>query len=162
MRSQKSKNLIVIFGFLILGVLLAAFPTACKKVEKKTTEHLAISREMLIPIFGDPKDAHSGVVDVSQSDKELTLAYHFETQEISDFDDDIGRDLAPKIREFYKKFPEIDRVVFGVSLPSTTDETGWRPYVTFVVTQKLVNETDWTQLLDDDFLKVALEVKYAG
>jgi hypothetical protein len=160
MQSQKSENLIVIFGFLILGVLLVAFPTACKKVEKKTTESVAISEEMLIPIFGDPKDAHSGVVDISQSATELTLAYHFYTQEISDFDDDIGRDLAPKIREFYKKFPQIDRVVFGVSLPSATDETGWKSYVTFVVTKKLVTETDWTKLLDDDFLKTVLEVKY--
>jgi hypothetical protein len=160
MLNHKNEKLIALFCFLVLGILLVSISTVCKRAEKKAPERLAISLDMLVPIFGDPKDAHSGVVDINQSDKELTLAYHFDTQETSDFDDDIGRDLAPKIRDFYKKFPQIDRVVFGVFLPSTSEETGWKSYVTFVVTKKLVTETDWTKLLDDDFLKAALEVKY--
>ena len=159
MRIQKTGKSMTILSLMALGVLLIAFSASCK-VAKKATEIEAISQEILVPIFGDPKDAHSGVVDINQSATELTLTYHFDTQETSDFDDDIGRDLAPKIREFFKKFPQIDRVVFGVSLPSATDETGWKRYVTFAVTKKLVTETDWTKLLDDDFLKTVLEVKY--
>jgi hypothetical protein len=39
-------------------------------------------------------------------------------------------------------------------------ETPWKPYVFFVVTRKLVEQTDWTNLLAIDFLKVVEEVKY--
>ncbi len=161
MRSLKNEKSIAIFVFLVLGVILIAFSASCKKVEKKTSERLAISQEMLIPIFGDPKDGKSGVVDVSETDEGLILAYHFATEEISDFDDDIGRDLGPKIREFYKQFPQVDRVTFGVSIPTTDNELGWKGYVSFVMTRKLVTETDWTTIIDDDLLRVALEVKYA-
>jgi hypothetical protein len=161
MRTLKNEKSIAIFVFLVLGVILVAFSVNCKKAEKKTTERLAVSQEMLLPIFGDPKDGKSGVVDVSETDEGLILAYHFATEETSDFDDDIGRDLGPKIRELYKQFPQVDRITFGVSIPTTGNELGWKDYVSFVMTRKLVTETDWTTILDDDLLRVALEVKYA-
>jgi hypothetical protein len=161
MRSWKKEKLVAIFVFLVLGVILVAFSVSCKKAEKKAPESLAISEEMLIPVFGDPKDGKSGVVDVSESDEGLILAYHFATEETSEFDDDIGRDLGPKIREFYKQFPQVDRVAFGILIPTTGNELGWKDYVSFVMTRKLVTETDWTTIIDDDLLKLALEVKYA-
>jgi hypothetical protein len=162
MRSLKKEKIIGMIGFLALGVLFVAFTTNCKSEKKAETKgREAIELSMLIPIFGDPQNDQSGVVDVQQTDEGLILAYHFATEEKSDFDDDIGRDLGPKIREFYKKFPQADQVVFGVSLPTTLDVAGWESYVSFTMTRKLVEETDWTQLLDDDLLKVALDVKYA-
>lgn len=161
MRILKNEKSIALFVFLVLGVILIAFSASCKKVEKKAPERLAISEEMLIPIFGDPKDAKSGVVDASETDEGLILAYHFATEETAAFDDDIGRDMGPKIREFYKQFPQVDRVAFGVSIPTTANELGWKDYVSFVMTRKLVTETDWTTIIDDDLLKLALEVKYA-
>jgi hypothetical protein len=128
-----------------------------EKEEKAATEILSV--EKLIPIFGDTTGTHSGIFDLSQSQEELLISYNFYISEISEFDEEIGTDMAPKIQKFYEEFKTPDRVAFRVYVPGSGEEP-WRQYVFFVVTRKLVEQTEWTNLLAIEFLRTVEELKY--
>jgi hypothetical protein len=100
MRSLKAEKMIGLIGFLVLGVLFAALSTGCKS--EKKTERRAISMAMVTPLFGESKDGQSGAADISQTDQELIISYNFNTEELTDFDQAIGKDLAP--RQSTRKF----------------------------------------------------------
>lgn len=157
----KSKKIFSLSTPLIMGLLLIAFLGACKSEEKKEeeSEMLVISKEMLVPIFGEGEGSVSGLMDVEQSSTELKISYYFFIEDISVFDEEIESDLAPKIQELYAKRPEVDRVVFTVYVPEM-GETPYKPYVSFATTRKLVEETNWADLLELEFFDVVLDVKY--
>jgi hypothetical protein len=159
MRTPDKKKTLTVMAFLALGVVLVAFTASCTKAKEPNRE--AVEMSTLIPIFGESKETTSGVVDVEQTPEELDIFYHFNPGELTEFDEAIGEDLTPKIRELYKKVGYIDRVVFDVSVPARTADTGWEHYVSFAVTRKLIEQTDWTELPDKSLLRVALEVQYA-
>jgi hypothetical protein len=141
-------------------MLAALCFSACKtRKAKERAEQPILSLAMVTPIFGEARGVQSGIADLLQTDEEIEVTYHFYTAMAGDVDKEIGLNLAPKIREFYGKFGEVDRVKFGIYVPSTEEETGWELYVSFVLTRKLVNETEWSKLLDEDLLKIALEVR---
>jgi hypothetical protein len=158
----------IIFGLvfpLLLGFLLATSFTACKseeKSEEKTGEGIVpmvISKDTLIPVLGVGEGSVSGLLDVEKSRDELKVSYYYFIEDMAYFDEEIERDLAPKIQEMYKNIPELDRVAFTINIP-TLDETPYKPYVSFVVTRDLVEKTEWTNLLELEFFKVVMDVKY--
>jgi hypothetical protein len=141
----------------------------CKSGEKEAVEEKAskeekgeveiLSVEQLIPIFGESTGTESGIVDVYQDQEELLISYNLYVVDEDGIDEEIGLDLAPKIRKFYEKFKTYDSVAFKVFVPDSGEE-GWKPYVYFVMNRKLVEQTNWTDLLETDFLKVVKELKY--
>lgn len=158
----------IIFGLvfpLLVGFLLATFFTACKseeKSEEKLEEEavpMVISKDMLIPVLGVGEGSVSGLLDVEQSRDELKISYYYFIEDMAYFDEEIERDLAPKIQEMYKNIPELDRVAFTIYVP-TLDETPYKPYVSFVINRELVEKTDWTNLLELEFFQVVMDVKY--
>lgn len=155
--NSRSKQLIGFFSIVILIFLVLVFSEACKSEEIPELEIIPLST--FYSIFGEAKDTNSGVYDVEQTDKENLISYHFYLEELSEFDREIGIELAPKIKEFYKKVKEADRVAFRIYVPRMA-EFPWKPYVFFVVTRKLIEETDWTELLDAGLLEVVMDVKY--
>ena len=98
--------------------------------------------------------------DVQKGVEETLVVYHYYATDLGSFDKDFGQALAPKLRELYKKLKDIDRVAFDVFIPSEGVEP-WRPYVHFTVTRKIMEETDWTKLLDVDFFQTVLDLKYS-
>jgi hypothetical protein len=146
---------------LVIGLLLIAFLGACKSEEKKEEEGemLIISKEMLIPILGEGKGSVSGLIDFGQSQDKLEISYYFFTEEIGDFDEEIEADLAPKIQELYNKISQVDRVAYTVYVPEMR-EPPYKPYVSFATTRELVEKTNWMNLLELEFFKVVLDVKY--
>lgn len=146
---------------LVMGFLLMVFLGACKSEEKaeEKKEMLIISEEMLTPIFGEGEGSVSGLLDFSQGPEELEISYYLFIEDMSRFDEEIEAALAPKIQELYAKIPEVDRTVFTVYVPAV-DETPYRPFVSFVVTRKLAEETEWDNLLELDFFQVVMDVKY--
>jgi hypothetical protein len=157
----KNKKIVGLILSLIVGFLLMTFLSACKSEEKmeEESEMTIFSKEMLIPVFGQGEGSDSGLLEVSQSPEELEISYYFFTEDMSDFDDEIEADLAPKIQELYARFPEIDRTAFTIFIPDM-GETPYKPYVSFAVTRELVDKTDWMNLLDLEFFNVVLDVKY--
>lgn len=149
-----------IYGFAALAVLALLGSTACGsgKAASPPTEDM-LSLAVLTPIFGEAKDVNSGLADFTQSDNEVILAYHLYLADRTNADQEIARDLGPKIRKLYGHFKNVDRVAFGIYLPDPSATLAWEPYVSFVMTRKLVKETGWSDLLDTKLLSIALDVK---
>ncbi len=158
---KKNEKLFGLIFSLVLGFLLIAFLGACKSEEKmeEKSEMTIISKDMLIPVFGEGEGSTSGILDVSQEPDELKISYYFFTEDMSRFDEEIEGVLAPKIQELYRTIPELDRVAFTIYVPAL-GETPQKPYVSFAVTRKLVEETDWDNLLELEFFDVVEDVKY--
>ncbi len=169
MANLKSKQIIISFVCCTLVFLILVLFTVCKSSEKAEAEGEAekeeegvteiLSVKKLIPIFGKTAETNSGISDVSQTQEELLISYHLYIVDMSNFDEEIGLDLAPKIQKFYKEFNTPDRVAFRVYVPGSGMEP-WRQYVFFVATRKLVEQTEWTNLLATEFLQVVKELKY--
>jgi hypothetical protein len=153
--NSKSKQLIGFFSIVILVLLGLVFSETCKSKD----DLAIIPLSTFYSIFGEAEGTTSGVSEVGQTDNGILISYHFYVEDLSDFESEIGLDLAPKIKEFYKKIEEADRVDFTIYVPQM-DELLWKPYVSFAVTRKLIDETDWTEFLDTELLEAVLDVKY--
>ena len=154
-------------ALIFLAIALAFSLSACKKkgtpdeaVQEVGIEPERVTVDSVAAVLGRPEAEKSGVFDLGKGENEVQVIYHFYTMEPKDIDDDIGREMGPKLREFYKKFKKIDRVEFLVNILDPDKRVDWVPYCSFVLTRKVMNETDWTKLLDDDFFKVVQELKY--
>jgi hypothetical protein len=156
----------VAFGLVILVLALgnscrrespASGKTESPPSRKGAAANLTLT--MITPIFGQAEDNNPGAQAVFETPSGVTIVYYFRPSELTRFDQEIGPDLAPRIQKLYKEFSEIDRVVFDVYLPEP-EAKSWRPYVSFEITRKIVDETNWTDLLSEDFLKVVENLKY--
>lgn len=140
---------------------LALWGTVACRPEKpaapKAQEELSLAS--LTPVFGAARDITSGLADFTNSDKGIILSYHFYLTDQTNADQALARELAPKIRKLYDQFKNIDRVSFEVSLPDQASPDDWNPYVSFLLTRKIVKETGWSNLFDTDLLGSARDVK---
>ena len=157
-RNKSVKDLIF---SLVLGILLISFFSVCKSEEKleEEKEPVLISEDVLVPVLGEGEGSVSGIIDFEPTADELKISYYFFIEDMSRFDEEIERDLAPKIQELYRTIPELDRVAFTIYVP-TEDETPYKPYVSFVLTRDLVEKTDWSNLLELEFFDTVMDVKY--
>ena len=126
----------------------------------------AVKAEMITPssvstVLGKASAEQSGLFDLTKGDTEYWIDYHFYTPEAKDIDDDIGLDMAPKIEALYKKFKTLDRVHFVIVAFHAGSSVEWKPYCSFVITRKLINETDWANFLAPNFFRIVLELIYA-
>jgi uncharacterized protein YcfL len=166
LRSQRNIDGIICWTLLVAILVLFS---SCKSGEKAETQEKAektktevmevLSVQKLVPIFGEASGETSGISDVSQTQEKLLINYHFYTVDLSQFDEEIGIDLAPKIQKFYEEFKGPNRVAFEVYVP-TSGEDLWKQYAFFSVTRKLIEETNWTDFLMSDFLRVVEGLKY--
>jgi len=158
LRNKKSMTSGILCALIIL-VLWSL--NACKskeEAENVVSEPLTLSS--ITPIFGEAKEDVSGAFDFSQGDQEMIVSYRFFTQDFNDLDSQIGTELTPKIQAFYKAFKQADRVILNVSVPRSDLPGEWKPFASFAVSRKLVQETDWSQLLAKDLFTIALELKH--
>ncbi len=77
--------------------------TSCKSSEKaETQEKIAekketgemevLSLQKLVPNFGEPSAERSSIFDLSQTQEEILISYHFYIADLSQFDEEIGID----------------------------------------------------------------------
>jgi hypothetical protein len=156
-----------VFGLLFLAAVLMFSLSACKQkakpdeaVREVGIEPTQVTVDSVAAVMGKAGADKSGVFDVGKGERDVQIIYHFYTTEPKDIDDDIGREMGPKIRDLYKKFKTIHRVEFLINILDPDKHVDWVPYCTFAITRKVMDETDWTKLLDDDFFKVVQELKY--
>jgi hypothetical protein len=164
----EAKNSLKSFGFLMLALSLMIFMSACKgkekaeapAAEKAAAQPEAINVQTLANVLGTAEAEHSGIFDLTKGDNELWIVYHFYTPEMSDIDDDIGVEMAPKIEALYKKFKDIDRTVFVVQVSHPDSPLEWKPYCSFVMTRKVVRETGWGNFLAAELFKICQDIQY--
>jgi hypothetical protein len=165
-----------VLELLLLGFAVIFILNPCSKAEEQAKaekkadsqgaaamkfEDEIMTLQTLRPIFGEAKDAQSGIYDAIFSDNEFFISYRFYTTEASEIDDDIGLELAPRIEKFYSTFKKPDRIVFGIYV-SRPDYAGrWDPYCSFAVTRQIIKQSEWTTLLAKEFFKFVQNLKYA-
>ena len=173
---MRSKRVMRVLGLLLLGFAVIFILNACSKAEEQAKaekkadnqeaaamkfEDESMTLQTLRPIFGEAKDAESGIYDAIFSDNELFISYRFYTTEASEIDDDIGLELAPRIEKFYNTFKSPDRIVFGIYVSRPDNSGRWDPYCSFVVTRQIIKQSEWTTLIAKEFFKFVKDLKYS-
>jgi hypothetical protein len=153
---------------LTFGLLLIGAGTACKKaaapesaagtpdIKKAVTE--VVPKGEFIAVLGQADAQNSGVFEVTPAADQTTINYHFYTLTPDSFAKDFPTQIAPKIRDLFAKIKSLEQAAFDVSIPTQAAEV-WKPKAHFVITRKLIVETDWTKLLDADFFQIVQDLK---
>jgi hypothetical protein len=174
MRSNRPRLLLNLFFLLALVVFLATFSTVCKSKKAETAEkaETPAKTEMaetpdpmsgIRTILGEAKEDYPGVQDIEQAGSELTVYYRFIPKDTNTLQEELGEDLAPKIKKLYETDTTVDVIRFVVSIPFSeeTGGTSFKRNLSFSMTRKVFVETDWIGLLSRDFLKIVLDLKAA-
>ncbi len=148
-------------GLALLSVTMLALLAACQKkaVEeaKPAAPEEALSLASLQPILGEAKDDMPGVLEVGEGQGDVAISYRYYDADAQNIDNDMVTELAPKIQALYKHFKTLDKVAFQITVNGATPGE-WKPYSRFVLTRKIVEETQWSGLMAEDFLKSVLEL----
>jgi hypothetical protein len=147
---------------ILLSLTMVVFLGACKGKAVEEAKPLVpaevVSLDTLKPIFGEAMDDMSGVQDVSVDPEEVVISYRYFDADLQDIDNDLVTELAPKIQALYKDFKTVDKVIFQVSV--NTEAPGeYKPYSSFALTRKIVDEIEWSGLLAEDFFRTVLDHK---
>ena len=147
------------------GLILVVFGAlaACKGKEgealKPVEEQAVYTLDVLKPVLGEAREDNSGVLDVTGGANELIISYRYFDADKLNYDDDMAKELGPKIEALYAKFNKLDRAVFQVTANDPLVPGKWKPYVNFALTRKSVEELDWSSILTVDFFKNVIELK---
>lgn len=158
MFKTRKREMSIFFCIITLVFLTFLLASSCKSEKKVETE--IISFETITPIFGKSEANGPGAFDASQADNQILISYRFIPKDVANIDKELGLDLAPKIQEFFKKYKTIDTITFGLYIPRVAGQPEFKPYVSFDITRKVMNETVLLDMLASDILRVAENVKY--
>jgi hypothetical protein len=161
--AAKSTFVFCLMGSAVLGLLTIAGcqkkgPAPAAEAVKPPTEATALTADPLYAILGRADSENSGAADIQIGQDAVTVSYHFFLIKNQAFDKAVGPHLAPKIRDLYAKVKPIGQVIFDVSVADLGAEL-WKPRLHFSVDRKLIEQTDWTKLLDADFFQVVKDLK---
>ena len=157
---MKKNYISLSLSLLFLAFLAAVFLPACKDKEGTPSPAEEITLQTFAAVFGSAEAQTSGIAELKKTDQGLVVSYHLYLPEAQDFDELVGKDLAPKIEQLYKTFKTIDNVTFDVETPDLSGSGEWRSYCSFDMTRKVYNQLNWTNLLAADLFKVC-KVSYA-
>jgi len=112
-------------------------------------------------ILGEAKEDYPGVQDIELTGSEFVIFYRFIPQDTNTLQEELGEDLAPKIRKIYESDKETDILHFVVLIPFTeeTGGTSFKRQLSFIMTRKIFVETDWAGLLSRDFLSIVKDLR---
>jgi hypothetical protein len=156
----KKKSVSLLLSFLVLTFLIAIFIPACKEKEGTSAQAEEITLQTFAEVLGKAEAQTSGIAELEKTGEDLVVKYYLYLPEPQDFDELIGKDLAPKIEQLYKTFKTLNKVKFDVETPDLAETGKWRPYCSFYMTRRIYNQLNWTNLLSRDLFKVC-EVNYA-
>jgi hypothetical protein len=152
-----------IAGVVFLAVLLAGSLAACKGKKddglKPLSKEEVYTLDVLKTVLGQAGDTTSGILDVTGDARELIIYYRYYDDDQKNYDDDMVKDLAPKIEAMYKKFPGIHRTVFHITTNDPLSPGVWKPFVDFTLHRAIVEKVSWSGILTADFFKNVIELK---
>jgi hypothetical protein len=157
---MKEKRVSLLWSLLVLAFLAMILMPACKGKEGPPAQAEEITLQTFATVLGKAEAGTSGIAALDKTDQGLVVNYHLYLPEAQDFDELIGKDLAPKVEQLYKTFKTIDEVTFDVRTPDVAGTGEWRQYCSFDMTRKIYSQLDWTHLLARDLFKVC-KVSYA-
>jgi hypothetical protein len=159
---QVRRQFLIILVLLAVVLLVGIFSTACKAKKAEKAEAPGPDTASIIrSVLGEAKEDYPGIESVEQAGKEWTIYYRFIPSDEDVLQEELGEALAPRIKELYEKNKTVDVLNFVVSIPYT-DELGGQSFkrqLSFVVTRKIYEETDWANLFVRDFLKSVKDLR---
>ncbi len=162
MALQRTRKVPALMVWSAVILLLAGFSVACKgKKAAPAAAETPDTISSLRSILGEAKEDYPGVQDIEQAGKEFTVYYRFVPKDTNTLQEELGDDLAPKIRKIYDTDKVVDVLRFVVLIPFTEEAGGggFKRQLSFAMTRKIFVETDWTGLLSQEFLKVVEDLK---
>jgi hypothetical protein len=152
-----------LIGIAILAVAIVGCLAACKgktsETLKPVDEQEVYTLDVLKPILGEAREDNSGVLDVTGDATELIISYRYFDADQLNYDDDMVKELGPKIEALYAKFKKLDRVVFQVTTNKPLAPGEWKPFANFALNRKMVDDLDWSVILTGDFFKNVIDLK---
>ncbi|MHB8054782.1 MAG: hypothetical protein ACYDH3_06000 [Candidatus Aminicenantales bacterium] len=149
---------LVMFGLFTLAGCKKNAPAPASGTAEKPMPTTVLSPDPLYVVLGKADADISGAADIQIGENAVTINYHYYQDKQQDFDKAFGPHIAPKIRDLYAKVKEINNVIFDVSVSDLGAEV-WKPRLHFAVDRKMITETDWTKLLDEDFFQVVKDLQ---
>jgi hypothetical protein len=150
-------------GIAVLALMLIGALGACKGKKgeelKPVAEQEVFTLDVLEPVLGEAREDNSGILDVTGDAGELIVSYRYFDADQMNIDDDMVKDLGPKIEALYAKFKALDRVAFQVTTNDPLTPGEWKPYVNFAVNRKMVDELEWSGVLTADFFQNVLDLQ---
>lgn len=150
-------------GIGILALVIIGFTAGCKGKKgddpKPVAEQETFTMDVLKPVLGEAREDVSGILDVTGDANELVISYRYFDADLANYDDDLVKELGPKIEALYLKFKTLDRVVFQVTVNNPEAPGEWKPYANFAVNRKKVDELEWSGILTADFFQNVLDLK---
>ena len=150
-------------GIAILALMLVGALAACKGKKgeelKPVMEQEVFTLDVLEPVLGEAREDNSGILDVTGDANELIISYRYFNVDQLNIEDNMVKDLGPKIEALYARFKALDRVAFQVTTNDPLTPGEWKPYVNFAVNRKMVDELEWSGILTADFFKNVIELR---
>ena len=150
-------------GIAVLALMIVGSLAACKGKKsdelKPVAEQEMFTVDALKPVLGEAREDVSGVLDVAGDANERIISYRYYDNDMQNYDDDMVRELGPKIEALYGKFKTLDRVAFQLTTNNPQVPGEWKPYVNFALNRKMVDELEWSGILTGDFFKNVIELK---
>ncbi len=152
-----------LIGIAVLALMIVGALAACKgkksEALKPVDEQEVYTLDALKPILGEAREDNSGILDVTGDAIELIVSYRYYDNDMQNYDDDMVKELGPKIEALYAKFKKLDRVVFQVTTNNPLAPGEWKPFANFALNRKMVDELDWSGILTGDFFKNVIDLK---
>lgn len=138
-------------GWALLAILAAALAVACQGKQGGTPPAKPAFDEVTLDtvksVLGTANDFASGVIDVTQGNGELIVAYRYYDADLGNYEADFASEMAPRLQALYKRFKSIDRIHFQITANSATAPELWEPFAEFAVDRKTIEEIHWTGFL---------------
>ena len=158
--TRSARNNLLLSSLVVVAALVGL--AACQGKGSGDSATPAVERltvDALVPVLGKAEDANSGVLDVSGDTQNMIVTYRYYDLDLKNYDEDMVKELTPKIEALYKKFEILDRVEFHVITNNPLTIGEWKPFMNFALTRKIVREIEWSRILAQDFFKNIIELK---
>ena len=114
-------------------------------------------------IFGQPTGSESsGVGSIRYGEDNSVIHYMFYPVGFFKYEDELGVELASKIRKLYGvggKFNNITFLIEGL-FQDKYGKSQWLPILSFEFTKPIYNRINWQNFINQDLLKVAKNVTW--
>lgn len=145
---------------ILLTSLLAILIVGCSS--NNNVSNLT-SEEAIKQVLGTQqgKDKDSGVTKVEKDGSEYVVTYNFFPAGVSDFNSELGVELAQKIKQLYEDNKQIDKLQFVCYGPYEDDygNITWKPVVSFKVNRAIFSKINWDNFSDTNLIKIVEDVQ---
>ena len=131
-KKEAKEKIFIIVGAIVIFVVVLLVKAALKPddiIKEKLSPSINFKKSVN-KIFGVPKNIlDSGVASAKYSEHGSTINYNFFAFDYTDFDKELGNDLAPRIKEIYKSLNTFNRITFNIFLPFIKRNNFWWKHV---------------------------------